>query len=227
LAVQLGSRVALLEKHRVGGDCTWTGCVPSKALLKVAKVAHEIRTADRYGLPAGNPQVDLGMVMAHVRSVVMDVYHEESPEALSADGIDVYLDAARFIDPHTLAVGDRVLKGRRFLLATGAYPEIPSIDGLGGVEYLTHVGVWDLDVLPRHLLAIGAGPSDSTAQIFAFTLTTDTGEVLGPFTLTDAEHAYRFDLVAVARTLRLDVVDSSGGSTGLIEFAIYGTPLAD
>ena len=72
-ATQLGARVALVEKHRTGGDCTWTGCVPSKTLLKVAKVAHQMRTADRYGLTAAEPEVDLRTVMAHVRSVIMDV----------------------------------------------------------------------------------------------------------------------------------------------------------
>jgi hypothetical protein len=69
--------------------------------------------------------------------------------------------------------------------------------------------------------------SDGTAQIFAFTLTTDNGQVLGPFTLEDAARAYRFEVDAVARSLRLDVVDSSGGNTGLIEFAVYGTPIAE
>ncbi len=157
-AVELGARVALVEKHRIGGDCTWTGCVPSKTLLKAAKVAHQMRTAARYGLTPVEPVVDLKSVMAHVRAVIADVYHEESPEALRADGIDVFLDAARFLDPHTLAVGEATLTARHVLIATGAHPFIPPIAGLDGVDYLTYESVWELQVLPRHLLVVGAGP---------------------------------------------------------------------
>jgi pyruvate/2-oxoglutarate dehydrogenase complex dihydrolipoamide dehydrogenase (E3) component len=147
-----------VEKHRIGGDCTWTGCVPSKTLLKAAKVTHQMRTADHYGLAPVEPKVDLKSVMAHVRSVVTEVYHEESPEALRADGIGVFLGAARFLDPHTLAVGEIRLTARHVLIAIGAHPFIPAIAGLDGVDYLTYESLWDLDVLPRHLLVVGAGP---------------------------------------------------------------------
>ncbi len=157
-AVQLGARVALVEKHRIGGDCTWTGCVPSKTLLKVAKVAHEMRTADRHGLRPVEPVVDFKLVMDHVRDVVTTVYQQESPEALRADGIDVYLDAARFLDPHTLAAGETTLIARRVLLATGAHPFVPPIAGLDSVDYLTYETIWELETLPQHLIVVGAGP---------------------------------------------------------------------
>ena len=180
-ACQLEARVALIEKHRVGGDCTWTGCVPSKTLLKVAKVAHEMRTAGRYGLPAAAPEVNLKAVMDHVRSIVNAVYHEESPQKLRADNIDVFLGAAQFRDPHTLTVGETVrpsgprvfrpvierpmksldeatLAARNVLIATGARPFIPPIPGLDSVDFMTYESIWDLEVLPRHLLVVGAGP---------------------------------------------------------------------
>ncbi len=157
-AIQLGVRVALVEKHRLGGDCTWSGCVPSKTLLKAAKVAHQMRNAARYGLLPVEPEVDLKSVMAHVRAVVADVYREESPKALRADSIDVFLGAARFLDSHTLAAGETTLAARNVLIATGARPFIPPIAGLDGVDYLTYENIWDLDVLPRHLMVIGAGP---------------------------------------------------------------------
>jgi pyruvate/2-oxoglutarate dehydrogenase complex dihydrolipoamide dehydrogenase (E3) component len=157
-AVRLGGRVALVEKYRLGGECTWTGCVPSKALLKAARVAYDMRTADRYGLSAVEPEVDLKSVMDHVRVVIAEVYHEESPEVLRADGIDVYLGAARFLDPHTLAAGETTLSARNFLIATGAHPFIPPVVGLDSVDYLTYESIWDLKVLPRHLLVVGAGP---------------------------------------------------------------------
>ena len=166
-AAQLGARVALVEKHRIGGDCTWTGCIPSKTLLKVAKVAHQMRTADLYGLGPIEPAIDLKRVMAHVRSVVAEVYQHESPERLRADGVDVLLGTARFLSPRTLAVGETTLTARRVLLATGARPFVPPVPGLDSVAYLTYESVWDMAVLPRHLLVIGAGPTGcEMAQAF-------------------------------------------------------------
>ena len=167
LAAQFDARVALVEKTRTGGDCTWTGCVPSKALRKVAKVAHATRNAHRYGLVPAEPTVDLGAVMAHVRSVVDEIYREESPQALRAEGIDVYLGGARFLDPHTLAAGKDTISARKVLIATGAHPHIPSIQGLGGVDYVTYENIWELDTLPEHLIITGAGPvGTELAQAF-------------------------------------------------------------
>jgi pyruvate/2-oxoglutarate dehydrogenase complex dihydrolipoamide dehydrogenase (E3) component len=150
-----------VEKHRIGGDCTWTGCVPSKALLKAAKVAHQMRTAGRFGLVPLKPEVDLKRVMDHVREVIAEIYEEESPEALHADGIDVFIGEGRFIDPHTLSVGEGTLTARNILLATGARPDTPSIQGLDDVDYLTYENVWELETLPEHLIVIGAGPVGS------------------------------------------------------------------
>jgi pyruvate/2-oxoglutarate dehydrogenase complex dihydrolipoamide dehydrogenase (E3) component len=159
LAVQLEARVALVEKDRIGGDCTWTGCVPSKTLLKAARVAHEMRTANRHGLPAFDLQTDLMKgVMNHVRDVVAEVYHGESPDALRADGIDVILGPARFLDPRTLAIGETTLTARRFLIATGAHPVAPPIAGIEEVDYLTYQSLWNLDSQPSHLLVVGGGP---------------------------------------------------------------------
>jgi len=157
-AIQLGARVALVEKSRTGGDCTWSGCVPSKTLLKTAKIAHQMRTAAAHGLTPVEPAVDLSRVMTHVRSVVADVYQHESPESLSADGIDVFLDTGHFIDSRSIAVGDTTLAARRFLLATGAQPLVPPIPGLETVGYLTYESIWNLESLPRHLIVVGAGP---------------------------------------------------------------------
>jgi pyruvate/2-oxoglutarate dehydrogenase complex dihydrolipoamide dehydrogenase (E3) component len=156
--VQLGARVALVEKHRIGGDCTWTGCVPSKALLRAAKAAHEMRTAARYGLPSIEPAVNLKAVLAQVGDVISSVYEEESPEVLRDSGIDVYLGAARFLDSNRIVVGDDTLTARRTLIATGAHPHIPSIRGLDQVDFLTSESLWELEELPPRLLIVGAGP---------------------------------------------------------------------
>ncbi|MEJ2554876.1 MAG: FAD-dependent oxidoreductase [Anaerolineae bacterium] len=166
-AAQLGACAALVEKNRIGGDCTWNGCVPSKTLLRTAKVAHEMRTAGRYGLPPALPLVDLKAVMAHVRDVIGEIAIEESPEALRAEGIEVVLGEARFVDPHTLIAGDTILAARRFLITTGAHPFIPPIRGLRDVDYLTYETVWGLETLPHHLLVVGGGPAGcEMAQAF-------------------------------------------------------------
>ena len=157
-AVQMGARTALVESHRLGGDCTWSGCVPSKTLLKAARVAHQMRTADRFGLPAVEPQVDIKAVMEHVRQTIQEVYREETPEALRADGIDVYLEPAHFVDAHTLAVGKQKLTARNFLIATGAHPFVPPVAGLDQVKHHTYETIWELNQLPRRLVVVGGGP---------------------------------------------------------------------
>src|SRR5215831_6280650 len=158
LAAKLGARVALVEKSRIGGDCTWTGCVPSKALLKVAKVAHDIRTASHFGVVASPPSVDMRAVRDYVRSAIQAVYQFETPEQLKAEGIDVFLGTARFADAFTITNGDRKVRSRNFLLTTGARPLLPQIDGLNDVPFATYENIFDIDVLPRALIVIGAGP---------------------------------------------------------------------
>src|SRR6516225_3193065 len=97
-AAQLGAKVALVEKNRIGGDCTWTGCVPSKALLKAAKVAHEIRTASRFGINANPPVIEMANVRAYLRQAIEQVYEFETPEELQRRGIELILGAGHFID---------------------------------------------------------------------------------------------------------------------------------
>ncbi|MCH7712946.1 MAG: mercuric reductase [Chloroflexi bacterium] len=161
-AAQLGLSVALVEKDRLGGDCTWTGCIPSKTLLNIANTVHEVAEAAYLGMD--NPQrpqrtqIDLKKVMSRVREAVERVYSREAPDLMESSGIQVIQGEARFIDPHTLAVGDAQLKARRFLIATGARPFIPPIPGLNETGYLTYQTVWDLEELPASLVVMGAGP---------------------------------------------------------------------
>ena len=157
-AVRLRLRVALVEKSRPGGDCTWTGCVPSKTLLRIARTAHELRTAPQSGISAGPPKVDFPAVMSKVREVMEGIALAESAEELRSQGIDVFLGEARFLDPNTIVTADAELKARRILIATGAGPLIPPIPGLDQVGYLTYETIWDLEALPEHLLVVGGGP---------------------------------------------------------------------
>jgi len=157
-AVQLGARVAFIEKDRIGGDCTWTGCVPSKTLIKSARVAYQMRTADRFGLPTVEATVDLKIVMDHVRSVIAEIYSHTTPESLRNQGMDVFLGEPRFINTHTISVGDRTLSANYVLICTGAHPYIPPIAGLDKTSFLTYQNIWDLNGLPKHLVVIGGGP---------------------------------------------------------------------
>jgi pyruvate/2-oxoglutarate dehydrogenase complex dihydrolipoamide dehydrogenase (E3) component len=157
-ATKLGLKVALVEKSRVGGDCTWTGCVPSKALLKAAKVAHLNRTADQFGVSSTPPTVDMKAVRDYVQQAIAAVYQYETPERLTEAGITVYEGSAQFIDSRTIQVGDRTITAKKFLITTGASPNIPNILGLDEVDYFTYEKLFENDRLPNRLIVLGAGP---------------------------------------------------------------------
>jgi pyruvate/2-oxoglutarate dehydrogenase complex dihydrolipoamide dehydrogenase (E3) component len=157
-AVTLGARVALLERDRIGGDCTWTGCVPSKSLLKVAKVAHDIRTASTFGIQSQPPIIDMVQVREYLRSTIRQIYKGTTPEALQAKGMDVLLGAVSFVDPHTLAVGDKRITAKKILIATGAEPVIPTLTGLNDVSFSTYRQIFENDHLPQTMVVIGGGP---------------------------------------------------------------------
>jgi pyruvate/2-oxoglutarate dehydrogenase complex dihydrolipoamide dehydrogenase (E3) component len=152
----LGARVALVEKHRIGGDCTWTGCIPSKTLIHIAGLAHAARTSAALGVSA-DPVVDMARVRERVQATVQRIYHEESPDVLRGRGIDVFLGGATFVDPHTIRSGDSLIRGRKFLIATGASPAVPAVAGLAETPYLTYAQFFDNDRLPERLLVMGAG----------------------------------------------------------------------
>src|SRR5436190_9528775 len=126
-AARLGAKVALVERYLPGGDCLYTGCVPSKTLIKVAKVAREMRRAADYGLTPCRPEVDLGRVMAHVEEVIRRIYRFENPETLAEEGVDLVLAPARFLDPNNILAGERRLRAGHFMLCTGARASAPPI----------------------------------------------------------------------------------------------------
>jgi pyruvate/2-oxoglutarate dehydrogenase complex dihydrolipoamide dehydrogenase (E3) component len=149
--------VVLIERGRMGGECLNTGCVPSKALLAAAKTAQSVRDARRFGIDA-QPAVDFKRVHAHVRSVIDAIAPHDSAERFEKLGVEVIKDEARFIGPRTILVGQREIHARRVVIATGSEPAIPPISGLDKVPYFTNETIFDNDVLPEHLIVIGAGP---------------------------------------------------------------------
>lgn len=172
VAANLGARAVLIEQARLGGDCTWTGCVPSKTLLKAAHVAHQLHHADRYGLTAPQAEPDFGRLMRHVRAVREAVYEEaDAPPVYEAMGVEVRTGRARFVDAHTVAVatpdGTEQLSGRYVVVATGARAAVPPLPGLAEVPYLTSETLFELERRPQHLGIIGAGPiGTEMAQAF-------------------------------------------------------------
>ena len=162
---KLGVKTALVEKHRLGGDCLWTGCVPSKAILKSAKIAHYIKEADKYGIRVKDNQVDFGRVMAYVRSTQHTIEREhDNPERFREMGVDVIFGEGHFESPTTFVVEDTendqtlTLKSKKFVITTGSRPTAPDIPGMDSDDYLDSENVWELDQLPERLLVIGAGP---------------------------------------------------------------------
>jgi pyruvate/2-oxoglutarate dehydrogenase complex dihydrolipoamide dehydrogenase (E3) component len=169
VAGQLGVRTTLIERSpALGGDCLHTGCVPSKTLIHTARVAALMRRAAEFGLPPAEPRVDLGAVMDRVRSVVDSIQTHDDPERFRGYGVDVVFGEARFTGPREVRAGDRCITGRRFVIATGSRPAVPSIPGLAEAGYLTSDTVWWLRELPRRLAVLGAGPIGlELAQAFA------------------------------------------------------------
>lgn len=160
-AAGLGARVALIERAQLGGDCLNAGCVPSKALLRSAHVAAEVRDAARFGVraPAGAVDVDFAAVMRRMREVRARISRVDSVDRFSGElGVDVYLGDARFADPKTIHVDGTPLHFKKAVVATGARPLVPPVPGLSEAGTLTNETIFNLTQLPRRLLVLGAGP---------------------------------------------------------------------
>ncbi len=162
---KLGKKTALVEKHRIGGDCLWTGCVPSKALLKAAKVANYIRYAEKYGVVASDATPDWQRVIGYVQSTQHAIEEEhDNPERFREMGVDVIFGNGRFDSSDTFIVEDsesgetRTLRSKKFVISTGSRPIAPPIPGLESCDYLDSETVWELEEFPDRLLVVGAGP---------------------------------------------------------------------
>jgi pyruvate/2-oxoglutarate dehydrogenase complex dihydrolipoamide dehydrogenase (E3) component len=168
-AAGLGARVALVERDLMGGDCLNVGCVPSKALLRAARAAAEVRRADTYGVrvPAGTA-VDFPAVMERMRRLRAQLSPHDSARRFQDLGVDVFLGQAAFSGPDTVTVAGQTLHFRKAVIATGARPRHPAIPGLAETGFLTNESVFTLTELPRRLAVLGAGPIGcELAQAFA------------------------------------------------------------
>lgn len=155
-AARIGAKV-LIAAEQIGGDCTWTGCIPSKALTRIARLAHDQLHARSSGIGSSEVRVDFPRVMAEVRAAIARVYSYETPEVLARRGIEVTIGEVHFLDADMIQAGERRIAAKQFVICTGAEPAIPAIPGLPGVRYLTYETVFDLNRLPATLIIIGAG----------------------------------------------------------------------
>ncbi len=156
-AAGFGATALLVEAYRMGGDCLWTGCVPSKSLIAVAAAAHDARAARRFGVTATDVRVDFAAAMRHVHAAMHEIEPVDSVEATEAAGALVVIGRARFTGPRTAEIDGRPIRFAHAVIATGSAPDVPELPGLHGVDALTSDSVWELDALPERLVVLGGG----------------------------------------------------------------------
>ncbi len=157
-AAAMGVSVVLVEKGQMGGDCLNYGCVPSKALIAAARVAHTMRHAGRFGIDSVEPRVDGAKVHAHIHDVIKSIAPNDSQARFEAMNVKVIRAPGKFVSARVLEAGDFSIRARRFVVATGSAPSAPPIPGIELVRYLTNESIFDLTRLPARLVIIGAGP---------------------------------------------------------------------
>ena len=158
IAAAIRAKVTLIEKHKMGGDCLNTGCVPSKALIRSAKLASEMKKAAQLGFKPIDAQVDFAAVMARIQRVIATVEPHDSVERYTGLGVEVIVGEARITSPWTVEVNGQRITTRAIVIATGARPTVPSIPGIELVAPLTSDTVWALREQPKRLLVLGGGP---------------------------------------------------------------------
>ncbi|HKO00048.1 MAG TPA: FAD-dependent oxidoreductase, partial [Thermoanaerobaculia bacterium] len=154
---RLGRRVAMIEREKLGGDCLWTGCVPTKALVATAKLASQMRHADRFGLTPHDPEISPRAVMESMRAQRRAIEHHDDPEKFRKLGIDVITGDAKLVSRSEVEVGDRRLVAKDIVIATGARTSVPPLEGLKESGFLDHVSFLNQDAFPQSLAILGGG----------------------------------------------------------------------
>ena len=168
IGATIKAKVALIEKNRMGGDCLNTGCVPSKALLRTARLVQEARDSQRFGIRSMSADFSLADVMQRVRDVIAKIEPHDSPERYRGMGVDVIEGTGKLVSPWSVNVDGRIITARSIILATGAEPLVPPINGLADIDYVTSDTIWELQELPERFAVLGGGPIGcELAQAFA------------------------------------------------------------
>ncbi|MBT8130088.1 MAG: FAD-dependent oxidoreductase [Gammaproteobacteria bacterium] len=168
IAAAVKARVALIEKHKMGGECLNTGCVPSKAIIRSAKFLHQLSRATDFGFKSAHADFDFADVMARVHRVIEKVEPHDSVERYTRLGVDCIHGAARITSPYTIEVNGETLTTRNIIVATGGRPYVPEIEGIDTIDYHTSDTIWSIRELPKRLIVLGGGPIGcELAQVFA------------------------------------------------------------
>lgn len=159
VAAGFGKKVAMIEKNKLGGECTNAGCIPSKALLKAAAVAHQARHLRDYGLePSADVAISGRHAMNYARAAVKKVFDSHPASVFEKAGIAVLFGEPKFLDNHHIALNGKTLSAVKFMIATGSSAFVPPIEGLSSVPHLTNENVFDLETLPDSMIVLGGGP---------------------------------------------------------------------
>ncbi|MFT6034345.1 MAG: pyruvate/2-oxoglutarate dehydrogenase complex dihydrolipoamide dehydrogenase (E3) component, partial [Arenicella sp.] len=158
IAAAVKSKVILIERHKMGGDCLNTGCVPSKAILRSAKVASMMNRAEEFGIEPVEVKPVFSKVMKRVHKIIETIEPHDSIERFTGLGVECVTGEAEIIDKHTVRVGDRDIRTKSIIIAAGARPFVPPIEGVQEIDYLTSDNVWELEELPERLVVLGGGP---------------------------------------------------------------------
>ncbi len=190
-AAAFGVDVVLIEKGKMGGDCLNYGCIPSKAIIAAGKAAATFRSSEKFGVGVQEPEIDFPKVNDHVHDVIATIAPHDSVERFQGLGVDVIKGAGEFIAADTVKVGERLIKARRFVIATGSIAALPPIPGIENTPYLTNENLFKLKERPDHLIIIGAGPIGmEMAQAHRRLGSRVTViEALRPLAVTDPAHA--------------------------------------
>ncbi len=168
IAAAVKAKVILIEKSLMGGDCLNTGCVPSKSLIASAKFIHDLKRSEEYGIESATAKFDFASIMKRVNGVVETISPHDSVERYTSLGVDVIIGEAELISPHSVRVNGKELTAKSIIIAAGARPFVPPIEGINEVEYLTSDNIWQLTELPEKLVVLGGGPIGcELAQCFA------------------------------------------------------------
>ena len=221
-AISVGASVALVEAERMGGDCLWTGCVPSKSLIAAANAAAHARSASRLGVHVGEVRVDFAEVMAHVHRSIATIEPVDSAQTIGALGVQVLQGTAKFTAKKELQVNGQPVPYRQVLIAAGSAPAIPEIAGLEDIDALTSESVWDLKELPARLVIIGGGNmgcelGQAFARLGSSVTIVEQGPRILPETDPDAvaviQAALARDGVAVVANAHVEQVRGDGTMT--------------
>lgn len=158
IAAAVKAKVGLIEKHKMGGDCLNTGCVPSKALIRSAKILNYFKRAQEFGIDPLSSKPDFAKVMERVQKVIAEIAPHDSPERYTNLGVECITGEARIKSPFEVEVNGKILTTKNIVVATGASPLVPAIPGLRETPYLTSDNVWELRNLPQKLVVLGGGP---------------------------------------------------------------------